>query len=442
MKLTIFQADKGDCLLLTGADGKTILVDGGMRESFSQHVAPNLDRYAPDGIDLVYVSHIDQDHIAGILQLMDDEVDWRVFDFQRQSGNKNYPEPGHPRPPKIRALWHNAFKDQVQDNGGAIEEQLVANMKILNLDAGIIGEDLAQKAKAGDELLTSIRQGLVLSSRVSPAQLSIPVNEPFNGGVVFAKDQPESHAIGGMKLAVIGPFPEDLEKLRKEWNDWLRKNKEAVEEINSGALFQAEGLSPEEAQLLKDMLDEGQLVFSSMLALASELGRRELVTTPNLASIMLLAEEAGKTVLLTGDGHADDILKGLRLQKKLDNEGRIHVDVLKVQHHGSEHNIHQEFCNAVTADHYVFCGNGAHENPDLDVLQLIIDSRLAPDVQNPNASRPFKFWFNSSSKVAGSQANREHMQKVEDLVQLAASRSKGQMRRRFLTRGSLLTLSL
>ena len=30
LKLTVFQSDKGDCLLLTGADGDHVLVDGGM----------------------------------------------------------------------------------------------------------------------------------------------------------------------------------------------------------------------------------------------------------------------------------------------------------------------------------------------------------------------------------------------------------------------------
>ena len=83
-----------------------------MRNSFTQHVAPKLGRYARNGIDIICVSHIDQDHIAGILQLLDDEVDWRVYDFQRGSGNSNFRKPKNPRPPRMRGIWHNAFKDQ------------------------------------------------------------------------------------------------------------------------------------------------------------------------------------------------------------------------------------------------------------------------------------------------------------------------------------------
>ena len=35
MKLTVFQSEKGDCLLVTSRDGRHMLVDGGMRRSFS-----------------------------------------------------------------------------------------------------------------------------------------------------------------------------------------------------------------------------------------------------------------------------------------------------------------------------------------------------------------------------------------------------------------------
>ncbi|MEQ8554567.1 MAG: hypothetical protein RIC06_15080 [Cyclobacteriaceae bacterium] len=111
------------------------------------------------------------------------------------------------------------------------------------------------------------------------------------------------------------------------------------------------------------------------------------------------------------------------MKKKLNAKGAIHLDILKVQHHGSEHNLNHEFCKKVTADHYVFCGNGAHHNPDLDVIKTIIESRIS---QGPNRSitaevgNEFKLWFNSSSAVTRS-TYKEHMVSVEKLVKKIAS---------------------
>ena len=92
------------------------------------------------------------------------------------------------------------------------------------------------------------------------------------------------------------------------------------------------------------------------------------VTAPNVASLMFMVEEDGKTLLLTGDGQQDFILQGLQRTGYLGDDG-IHVDVLKVQHHGSENNMDADFARQVSADHYVFCGNGSHGNPEESVIR-------------------------------------------------------------------------
>jgi hypothetical protein len=120
------------------------------------------------------------------------------------------------------------------------------------------------------------------------------------------------------------------------------------------------------------------------------------------------------------------------------------LDVLKVQHHGSEHNLDEAFCRAVTADNYIFCGNGEHGNPDLRVLQAIADSRFGEDSQrspNEEVNNPFKFWFNSHSKVSSRTDAKEHMKDVEHLVKKLSKASKGQMGF-FLLKGSNFVIQM
>ncbi|HLL74730.1 MAG TPA: MBL fold metallo-hydrolase [Pyrinomonadaceae bacterium] len=442
MKLTVFQSDKGDCMLLEGGDGRRVLVDGGMRESYSEHVAPALGKLRAKGaaIDVVYVSHIDQDHISGVLQMMDDEVDWRVHDYQVKHGNPKHKKPGAPRPPKVKHIWHNAFHEQLKRNAGEVGDMLAASAAILS------GSDVGEVrglASSQADLVTSIAEAIQLSRRVSPDQLGIKLNHPAGGRLMMVRDPPGAPVkLGGMRLHVIGPFEEDLAELRKQWNEWLRDNKERLKKIQATADDEAGTFSVREIDdLLLPKLGQAK-ELEALLPLDSKpvkkLGARKKVTVPNLASLMFLVEERGKTLLLTGDGHHKDILKGLAHVGKLDAAGGIHVNVLKVQHHGSEHNLDLPFCQKVTADHYVFCGNGEHENPDLDVIQAIADSRIGKPNQlssNAQAGNPFKFWFNSSRAVTPKKEAKAHMTKVTNLVNKLAAKSGGRLKSHFIEAG-------
>ena len=89
----------------------------------------------------------------------------------------------------------------------------------------------------------------------------------------------------------------------------------------------------------------------------------------NLSSIVMLIEVFGRKILLTGDQRGDHVLDGLIKTKKAKG-GKLHVDVLKVPHHGAIGNNPKEFVAAVTADTYVFSANGKDQNPDPPVLAL------------------------------------------------------------------------
>ena len=452
MKLTVFQSDKGDCLLLTSADGRHMLVDGGMRQSYSEHVSPVLNELCADRgmLDVVNVSHIDQDHISGVLQMMDDEVAWRIHKHQLENGNPHHKEPGFRRPPKIGAIWHNAFHAQLPEKAEEIEEMLAASAAILSGSANKSVEELASEE---NELVTSISEAIKLTRRVGDDQLRVKLNPPAKGKLMMVRSSTSpAIKLGRMRLRIIGPFPADLRKLREEWNDWLKKNETQLKSIQAKAKEDElqfnikeidDILSPKimQANLLSDLLPVTDL---AQAAKPVKLGERKKVTTPNLASLMFFVQENGKTLLLTGDGHHEDIVHGLEHIKKLNGKKGIHVDVLKVQHHASEHNIDEEFCRKVTADHYIFCGNGEHKNPDLRVLKAIADSRIGSGEQlssNAEVSRPFKFWFNSSSTVTKRKEAKDHMKEIEKLVGKLAQKKNGQMSFFFL-KGSSFDLQI
>src|SRR5688572_21114898 len=137
MKLTIFQSGKGDCLLLEARSGELMLCDGGMSANLRKHVRAELGalRAAGRALEFVYVSHIDSDHISGVLQLLEDEVAWRVFDHHQQRGRPVH-QPDVPRPPVIKGLLHNGFRDLITANNRRVED-LLATRAIEGLIAAL-----------------------------------------------------------------------------------------------------------------------------------------------------------------------------------------------------------------------------------------------------------------------------------------------------------------
>jgi hypothetical protein len=93
----------------------------------------------------------------------------------------------------------------------------------------------------------------------------------------------------------------------------------------------------------------------------------------------VLAEADGKRILLTGDGRGDHTLEGLEKAGLLDGDGKLHVDILKMPHHGSDRNVDQDYFEKIHADHYVISADGKHHNPDVATLRMISQARPDDD---------------------------------------------------------------
>lgn len=380
MFLTIFQADKGDCLLLTSTDGKRMLIDGGMPASFKASVQPELEKLAskqrrPFVLDLIYVSHIDQDHIGGVLELFR----WRA------AAKDKFPI-------RLRELWHNGFSIP------GVEATLGSTAKLL-------GHSHDPKVKAEGERVGNVALSVAEALELQRHAERLTLNSPAKGRLIMVPKNKQRlrHSLGSLQLEVLGPFADDLSALQREWNDWVKTAKEAVKRLKA-ALKKIQPLSANTASQDADALYRRLLRVAPLST--GGLGKRSAVTTPNLASLMLMVSEANRTLLLTGDGHCDDLVEGLRRAGKL-QRGRCHVNVLKVQHHGSRNNVSATFWRNITADTYVFTGNGKHNNPHPDVLEALAKER-AKD------RRQFSLIFNSDEHTNGAVA--AHMTKVRKLV--------------------------
>jgi beta-lactamase superfamily II metal-dependent hydrolase len=384
VKLKVFFAGDGDCLLLTSSDGRHALIDGGRAESFEQQTWPELQKLG--AIDLVVVSHIDDDHISGVLWLMRIVAAWTVYDYQRGAGrNRSVRKPSTSRPPDIAGLWHNSWRDQLGDLAAPIEEsarRLGQGLPMAALDGSGPPPGAIDKLQGlGD----SIDHGFELL-RIVDDQTPVPRNAAFDKDLVMLRHPPLEAKLGRTKLTVIGPGDEHLERLRKEWRKWIEK------------------------------LGDGTSLAEAATIIKST--KPSEVTPPNRASITLLAEERRRSCLLTGDAHEEEIIEGLDAAGKIVN-GTFRCNVVKVQHHGSEKNLSERFAATVLADHYILCADGAHENPSPSVIKTIAETRFAKDPR-----RPFTLHFNTTPARTRA-TRREALREAIDEARAAARRHPG-----------------
>lgn len=317
LRLWVVQAQFGDCLVVEGRAGdrtRRILIDGGPGGTYQASLRPVLLGIAKAGgrIDAAVLSHIDNDHVLGLLDLFEEL--------------RNPPADGAGALPPIDALWHNSFARAV--GGVDIEPKVRAVLR----DGGRFGAAMPAVAS----VLRGVGEGDAL--RAAALALAIPLDAGFRDGQVLV-GQGQPRGLEPLRVTVVGPSRSILDKLRKQWLGWLARH-------------QRTGVTSAAARTTAVGLDQ---------------------SVPNLSSIALLAELDGRSLLLTGDARADQVLEGMQEAGVLDGDGRRHVSVLKVPHHGSIRNITPDFLRAVTADTYVISADGRYGNPDVDALALIVE---------------------------------------------------------------------
>jgi hypothetical protein len=338
LTLEALHAKHGDSLLLHYGDTSNpqlIVIDGGPAGVFGQSLKPRLDqlkaRRTPDGslpIRLLMVSHLDDDHINGVLSLTD-----RLVDMKKDQQALPY---------KIGTLWHNSFDDLLGTTKlAAFESASVAVASVPTDGAVPTGLPISRPAAL---VLASVGQGRKL--RDNAKALSLKVNAGVNEKLVMAPAKGKKQVkLDGLELTVIGPNKQRVTELQKNWDAELKKHKWAAD--------------------AKGRARAAAYVDDSVY---------------NLSSIVVLAKAGDKTMLLTGDARGDDILTGLKSSGLLKND-TLHVDLLKLPHHGSDRNVETDFFRRVTADHYVISADGKHGNPEVATLKMISEAREDDEYQ-------------------------------------------------------------
>ena len=347
LSITALNARQGDALWIRwgdAADPHQLIIDMGT-EGVGKGVASRLLALPQDKrvLDLLVITHIDADHIGGVLTCLAD-VDAPDI-------------PGL----VIKDVWFNGWPH--------LNGQKVA----------------VPGAPPGLEPMGAA-QGERLASWLKGRHW----NAAFGGGAVLrTPGVPPLVATlhDGLTLTVLGPTQTRFDELKPVWKDEVEiaLEKGTLTEVSPGL----EGMGPKTPPELETKADLDFLAATVTDGDPSE---------ANGASILLLLEYQGKRVLLTGDGFGEDVLDGIRAISPNDP---LTLDVVKAPHHGSQNNVSKAMVAAVDCPLWILSSDGTRfRHPDPVALARILTTSTQPVEFVFNAPSTFNGWWSNPDWIA------------------------------------------
>lgn len=332
MRIIVLPALNGDCILVEYQPSHYILIDGGYVDTYENYLLPTLKEVeSREGkLDVVVVTHIDGDHISGIIKLMEE------------------------MPIGIGEIWYNGYR-HIQSVAVTTEEKET-----------FAHRNICKESQSEEPRPISAKQGCTLSALI--AKNGVSWNTPAKGNTIMA---PLSFPLGDAIIHVLSPNKEDIEALERFWKKRLIKDG-LLKKAHSEEYWE----DAYEFSLSKDMpgfhFHEKKVSKSYDLLKLSKETYEPDSSASNGSSISFVLETEGKRLLFLGDSHTETVLTSLKALCGEEN-APYHFDAVKLSHHGSYNNNSPELFKLVVSDKWLVSTNGdKYNHPDIPTLAHII----------------------------------------------------------------------
>lgn len=324
--LQFLDAEEGDAIWVRWGDQleHQLLVDMG-RGATGKSIKKQIEALDDDQrhFELLVISHVDADHIAGALT--------GLIDGDQPAGLT------------FGDIWFNGWAHL----HGERVPRPDANMDGLESLGPAQGEEFSRWLESAERW-----------------------NEAYDRKAVErGVESLETHSLaGGLGVTVLGPTRAGLENLIDRWEVEVRNA------LRTGRLTTASpGLEPmgrRKKPTRPNLPDWNALEDLASTETASDASKA------NGSSISLLLEYMGRRVLLTGDAWSSDITSGLQML----GEGMpVELELVKLPHHGSDGNCTDDLLDAIHCRRWVISTNGSrHYHPDQVAVARLLRQHREP----------------------------------------------------------------
>lgn len=348
MVVTIFPANNGDSFLIETENGSIVLIDGGYVSTYREHIKPKLLELskANKNISHLIVTHIDSDHISGIIKFIEENKQNEII--------------------KVENIWHNSYFHLK-----SIEDGLTFKGKSIDkLPINYLLKDGLEDIK--DKNISAV-QGSTLASLLKKFGYITNIHFNENSVSIDTKDYIVSN---DLTFKILSPNNEKLLELKEYWKRELYKkgysSDENLTNFNEDVFEYILSLEKEKKRLASKNVTAKSILDIDHLA--SEIFVEDDTAT-NGSSMAFVLGYDNLNLLFLGDSHPSIIISSLKKHYTPDKLP-VKFDLIKIAHHGSKNNTSPELLNYIDSENYVISTNGSsHNHPDVETISRIISRK-------------------------------------------------------------------
>jgi hypothetical protein len=360
----MYPAQNGDAFLLS-SNGTNVLIDGGYAKTFDEYILSDLRALEAkeEYLDLVIITHIDSDHIGGIIR------------FLSMNGSS-----AQPNIIPVKNIWHNSLRSLTSSYTSKIQTKDLELLLAINRR----GHPTVGVYKNVNPKEISAKQGSTLASLIHRGEY---LWNGADGTRSISMESAQSISLPGGAISLLTPSKQRLEGLLKLWKKHLKRYG------YKGSIGSGEVIDDAFEFCFEHLCETPKTAPKQLSA-----GRRKRLediynadtSITNGSSIAAIVELGGARLLMLSDAWAEDVVKSLREFQSMGCS--MMFDAIKISHHGSFHNTSPQLLQIVDAPKYFISSNGnKHDHPDIELLTAIVD-------RTANFSRTL--YFNYSTPVS------------------------------------------
>lgn len=339
-----FPASNGESFLIKciGEKVTNILIDCGYKSTY-ESIEKELKsiKSSNESINLLILTHIDNDHISGAREILkmyiDDGID-------------------------INEIWYNDYFNIYDLMGRQSVEEIRENGEIIT---NIIKQKYPPDPQRVEEKDIGYKDANLLVEYTSLEKVKKIINTSLDTRAVYLENDIKCINLNeAVEIFILGPEKENLIALLNGWETYLKEKGyegEVTDNINIAKAFEIFYINKsKENKVQNDKLIKG-------------IPTKDII---NRSSIALIVKFGEKQMLFLGDANPIDYERRLKEFNTNNKKEKTKFDLVKISHHGSVNNTTEKLFDLVTSPRYLIATNGwQHGHPDIETIETIIKNQ-------------------------------------------------------------------